>query len=401
MAGWIGAFGAPKIVQSDNGKEFKGVMKELLLRHGIKIINGRPRTPRTQGLVEQANGTVKRKILVWKRLNGTTGWAEGLPSMAHQINRTVQKAIKRTPYEVVFGKEARREERVPLNERPLMDIEEEEVEEDDAEYAELVAQYAKPVETDEDIQRLLQQEAELEEAVTNAPTSSTSTTRPSESLPIDPELLRQDQEQRERQHEAVRANQAQANARAIRQYSKQHTIRVFSQGDKVSIAVPRLDRTSTDDKRVFGKVLDMPKDDRYEIITPYGILDRLYPTNQLLPLDESIEVNIPSGNVSKVSLHFVAAKESSSGTIMVHCGCKKDCSTRRCKCRKEGVHCSIACHDEGHDCGNLSTMATRTEKGLAKRRSKHKEVGSVEEEGSSSSRVLRSQRRNAQEGEED
>ena len=59
MVGWIGAFGAPKIVQSDNGREFKGVMRELLLYHGIKIINSRPRTPRTQGLVEQANGTVK------------------------------------------------------------------------------------------------------------------------------------------------------------------------------------------------------------------------------------------------------------------------------------------------------------------------------------------------------
>ena len=54
----------PKIVQSNNGREFKGVMRELLLHHGIKIINGRPRTPRTQGLVEQANGTVKRKFLV-------------------------------------------------------------------------------------------------------------------------------------------------------------------------------------------------------------------------------------------------------------------------------------------------------------------------------------------------
>src|SRR5947207_10418630 len=90
------------------------------------------------------------------------------------------------------------------------------------------------------------------------------------------------------------------------QYSKQHPIRIFSKGDKVSIAVPRLDRTSIDDKRDFGKVLDMPKDDRYEIVTPYGILDCLYPTNQLLPLDESIEVNVPSGNLPKVSLHFVA-----------------------------------------------------------------------------------------------
>lgn len=158
----------------------------------------------------------------------------------------------------------------------------------------------------------------------------------------------------------------------------------------MSIAVPRLDRTSTDDKRVFGKVLDMPQHDRYEIGTPYGVLDRLYPTNQLLPLDESIEVNIPLGYLPKVTLHFVALQESSSTSTIVHCNCKKNCSTKRCKCRREGVDCSIACHEEGHDCRNLSTMATRTQKGLAKRGTRHREVSPIEREASSSTRVLRS-----------
>jgi hypothetical protein len=139
----------------------------------------------------------------------------------------------------------------------------------------------------------------------------------------------------------------------------------------------------------------MPQHDRYEIIILYGILDRLYPTNQLLPLDQSIEVRIPSSSISKVSLHFVAAKESSSTTTMVHCGCKKDCSTRRCRCRKEGVNCSIACHDEGHNCGNLSIVATRTERGLVRR---EEGIESGSEEASSGTRVLRSQRRDTTRG---
>ena len=63
MSEWIGAFGVPSIVQADNGREFKGVLKLLLLLYGVKIKNGRPRTPRTQELVKQANGTVKEKIL--------------------------------------------------------------------------------------------------------------------------------------------------------------------------------------------------------------------------------------------------------------------------------------------------------------------------------------------------
>jgi len=114
MSEWIGAFGLPTIVQADNGKEFKGVLKLLLLSHGVKIINGRPRTPRTQGLIEQANGTVKEKILAWKLENGLSGWAVGLPACALAINQTVQRAIKTTPYQMVYGREMRRFEILPV-----------------------------------------------------------------------------------------------------------------------------------------------------------------------------------------------------------------------------------------------------------------------------------------------
>src|SRR5436309_8367592 len=98
---WIGTFGLPTIIQADNGKEFKGVLKLLLLLHGVKIINRRPRTSRTQGLIEQVNGTVKEKILAWKLENGLSGWAVGLLAYALAINRTMQRAIKTTPYQMV------------------------------------------------------------------------------------------------------------------------------------------------------------------------------------------------------------------------------------------------------------------------------------------------------------
>ena len=63
MLKWIGAFGLPTIIQADNRKKFKGVLKLLLLLYGVKIINRRPRTPKTQRLIEQVNRTVKEKIL--------------------------------------------------------------------------------------------------------------------------------------------------------------------------------------------------------------------------------------------------------------------------------------------------------------------------------------------------
>lgn len=75
---WVCWLGVMEILQSDNGSEFKGVCEELLLRYGIKVINGRPRTPRTQGLIEQANSTVKKRIATWKRQTGSTNWSDGL-----------------------------------------------------------------------------------------------------------------------------------------------------------------------------------------------------------------------------------------------------------------------------------------------------------------------------------
>ena len=65
LAIFIKFLGNPEICQSDNGREFKGALLILLKRHGIKTVYGRPRTPRTQGLVEQGNSVVKDKLRKW------------------------------------------------------------------------------------------------------------------------------------------------------------------------------------------------------------------------------------------------------------------------------------------------------------------------------------------------
>jgi hypothetical protein len=59
---FIAAFLPPKIMQADNGKEFKGALLILLRKYGIQVVNGAPRSPQTQGLVEQANGVVEAKL---------------------------------------------------------------------------------------------------------------------------------------------------------------------------------------------------------------------------------------------------------------------------------------------------------------------------------------------------
>jgi hypothetical protein len=44
----------------------------------------------------------------------------------------------------------------------------------------------------------------------------------------------------------------------VRKYTKKHDIQHFEVGDIVSIKVLREDRTSTDNKRLFARVLDEP-----------------------------------------------------------------------------------------------------------------------------------------------
>ena len=65
---------------------------------------------------------------------------------------------------------------------------------------------------------------------------------------INQEFLDTDQYQRDELYTKIHQNQLYTNKRAAQQYSKQHTIRTFSKGDHVSIAVPAQDKGSTDPK---------------------------------------------------------------------------------------------------------------------------------------------------------
>lgn len=102
-------FGAPHILQSDNGREFTAnVITELSsLWPQVVLVNGRPRHPQSQGSVERGNASVKDALVAWMRENQTTRWTAGLPFVQWGLNHTWHAAIKMTPYEAVFGEKAR------------------------------------------------------------------------------------------------------------------------------------------------------------------------------------------------------------------------------------------------------------------------------------------------------
>ena len=84
-------FGPPKILQSDNGREFvNGIVKKLVedWPGEITIINGRARHPQSQGLVERGNAKVEEMLASRFYLQETSQhnpWTSWLPEIQCQF----------------------------------------------------------------------------------------------------------------------------------------------------------------------------------------------------------------------------------------------------------------------------------------------------------------------------
>ena len=71
-------------------------------------------------------------------------------------------------------------------------------------------------------------------------------------------------------------------------YIKKHNIQHFDIGAIVSLKVPREDRVSTDNKRLFAYILDEPYSHRYKVITLSGIIKCLIPTKELGVVEQAL-----------------------------------------------------------------------------------------------------------------
>jgi transposase InsO family protein len=79
-------FGVPRILHSDNGREFINQVIVNLLKEwhsNIQLISGRPRHPQSQGLVERAHQTLHKKLATEISTSGMKAppWNEWLPKI--------------------------------------------------------------------------------------------------------------------------------------------------------------------------------------------------------------------------------------------------------------------------------------------------------------------------------
>lgn len=98
-------FGAPKILQSDNGREFVNtIITELkTLWPDCVIVHGRPRHPQSQGSIERSNQDIENMLRAWMVDNNSKKWSIGLEFVQFQKNCSHHRVIGRSPYKALFG----------------------------------------------------------------------------------------------------------------------------------------------------------------------------------------------------------------------------------------------------------------------------------------------------------
>ena len=101
----ISEYGAPKILQSDNGKEFVNeLMSAIVSLYGIDQRLITAYHPRANGLVERMNKEVSRNL---KKLvdSAYEKWEEYLPTIQMSLNNRFLRRINGTPFELMHGRE--------------------------------------------------------------------------------------------------------------------------------------------------------------------------------------------------------------------------------------------------------------------------------------------------------
>ncbi|KAI9707068.1 MAG: hypothetical protein M1836_000028 [Candelina mexicana] len=272
--------------------------------HGIKVINGRPRTPQTQRLVEQANRVVKKKIRSWMAANGKT-WATGLVNVVLAMNRQVHASLPRkvTPYEVIFGWSPKILNKVLLKERgSLLDIQNAAVNsycsgaQDETvetaimklpiEQSQQAAEAEPGAEPDAELGAEPDAEPDAEPGAESGAEPGTESGAEAE-----PEVESEAETEEENVttlNKAVKRHQKKVRAQMQKKYDEGHKIVTFCTEDFATLAISRDDCTSTDNTHILIKVIDVSHHNRYQLQTIYDILNRLYSTSNLNIVSEAI-----------------------------------------------------------------------------------------------------------------
>ena len=90
----------PRLVLSDNGLEFAGVLKNWLKENGISHAHSAPYHPESNGLTERSNQTIKSRL---RPKDHPRDWDLKLLPVVHAINLTPNEVTRCSPFEIENG----------------------------------------------------------------------------------------------------------------------------------------------------------------------------------------------------------------------------------------------------------------------------------------------------------
>jgi len=101
--------GPPKVLQADNGVEFKKAVWKRCEKLAVKIVRGSPYHPQSQGKVERSHRALRKKISFdMSHLNkNAVNWAIQLKEYQKLQNEESMEALGRqSPFQVFYGRES-------------------------------------------------------------------------------------------------------------------------------------------------------------------------------------------------------------------------------------------------------------------------------------------------------
>ena len=101
--------GPPKVLQCDNGGEFKKAVEYLWRKLEVKIIRSSPYHPQSQGKVERSYRTLRKKIMY--ELGPMSKVGVNLVSQLREYQKILNEEpmdvlVSQSPFEVFYGREA-------------------------------------------------------------------------------------------------------------------------------------------------------------------------------------------------------------------------------------------------------------------------------------------------------
>lgn len=104
MANWVSRFGTPKVITSDQGRQFESsLMRELCRLLGTKHIRTTPYHPQSNGIIERWHRTFKAAILAC----GKEFWVDKLPLILLSLRNAFKPDLSTSPAEMVYGTQLR------------------------------------------------------------------------------------------------------------------------------------------------------------------------------------------------------------------------------------------------------------------------------------------------------